>query len=168
METKTTHYRKHTPAIVRAILEGARERKARIRLFYGDTESPDFERVHGRKPNPGQSWHDEYGVCGTIGRSTGREPIPLLIQRAGSMGGGAILDGCIVRILEEGREVYRHPGYKLPAIIIEDERMTRADGAKVPSLPIIAFVDGKEHARFKTEKQAIRWSQFMRGERMGK
>ena len=168
MNTRETVYNEHTPAAVRSILEGALQRKTRIRLFYGDTEHPDFERIHGRKPNPGQSWNDENDVCGYVGRSAGEKPIPLLIANSRSMGGGGILDGSIVRILEEGREVYRHPGYRTPAIIIEDERMTRPDGPKVANLPIVAFVDGKEHARFKTEKQAIRWAAFMRGERMAK
>ena len=57
--------------------------KYRIRFWYGDNK---------------KSWNDENDTIGTIGRSTGKIKIPLLIKSSRSYGGGAILDQCIVRI----------------------------------------------------------------------
>jgi hypothetical protein len=57
--------------------------KYRIRLWYGDEL---------------KSWNEEHDTIGTIGRSTGKIKIPLLIKSSRSYGGGAILDNCIVRI----------------------------------------------------------------------
>ena len=78
----------------------------RVRVWYGDVET-------------GQAWGDV--ETGRIGRSTGWIKIPLMIYNNRSMGGGALLDHCIVRIdradLVNGERhvFYQHPNFHLPA-----------------------------------------------------
>lgn len=160
---RTTHFSENTPNIVRLALERARTTRKRIRLFYGDTERPDFEQVHKRPAVPGKSWYDENDVTGYVGRSTGERPIPLIIANNRSMGGTSILDGSIVRLFVDGVEVYRHHGYKEPVIRIEHEN-------KHADVPWAATIEGEQGpwARFATKEKAERWAAFMRGERMAK
>lgn len=109
METKYkvvngTSYHIETIDKIVNILEHCRLNNVRIILDYGDILT-------------GQSWGDHYDIAGTIGRSGGTNKIPLLIKTKRSMGGGGILDHCIVNILtSKGKEIlYSHPNYK-PAI----------------------------------------------------
>jgi hypothetical protein len=78
-----TSYKDTTDDEVIRILETCRISKKRIRLFYG---------------LQGESWNDENDTIGYVGRSMGKNKIPLLIKSSRSMGGGAILDDCIYRI----------------------------------------------------------------------
>ena len=78
-----TYYHQDTKKEVIQWLETSRERKQRIRIFYG---------------SDGTAWNEENDVLGHVGRSAGTTKIPLLIYSARSMGGGAILDNRIVRI----------------------------------------------------------------------
>lgn len=160
---RTTHFNPSTPNVVRIALERARATRARVRIFYGDTDRPDFEQVHKRPAVPGKSWHDEYDVTGYVGRSTGAQPIPLILANSRSMGGPGILDGSIVRLFVDGLEVYRHHGYKEPVIRIEHEN-------KHADTPWAAHIEGEPGpwARFSTKAKAERWAAFMRGERMTK
>lgn len=80
-----TTYNDATPFDVVKWLETSRERKQRIRLFYGNRKT-------------GICWNDEFDTIGHVGRSTGTSKIPLLIKNSRSFGGGAILDHCIIRI----------------------------------------------------------------------
>jgi hypothetical protein len=166
MDNGTT-YNEHTPQRVRDILESARIGRRRVRLFYGDTNTPDFERTHKRKPEPGKSWNEENDVTGYVGRSMGPTKAPILVHNSRSMGGGVILDACIVRILVEGREAYRHPGYKVPSITIGPfpQPITSAMGRR---LTVAAAIDGEAFANFETMAKAERWAAFMRGDRMTK
>ena len=76
----------------------------RVRVWYGDVET-------------GEAWGD--AETGRIGRSTGWIKIPLMIHNSRSMGGGALLDHCIVRIdradLVDGERhvFYQHPNFHL-------------------------------------------------------
>ena len=98
-----THYHADTPKSLRDILEAIRLRGQRIRLYYGDTKT-------------GKDWGDIYDVTGKISRSMGPCKIPILIHNSRSMGGGAILDHCIVRIRfanrKNGGDLYRHPKFQ--------------------------------------------------------
>ena len=76
-------------------------RYQRVRVFYGNTES-------------GKDWCECYDVIGYIGRSCGSIKIPLLIPTKNSLGGGGILDHCIVKITIDKRVVYEHPKYHCP------------------------------------------------------
>ena len=106
METKYkvvngTAYHNETIEKIVNVLENVRMNNSRIILDYGNVET-------------GQSWGERYDIGGTIGRSTGTYKIPLLIKTNRSIGGGAILDNRIVRILSsQGKRVlYSHPNYK--------------------------------------------------------
>lgn len=94
-----TCYRDDTPDSMAELLEELRASRGRYKFFYGDTRT-------------GRAWGDV--EAGRIGRSTGSIKIPLVIKTARSMGGGALLSSCIVKITESrgGREVYKHPHYK--------------------------------------------------------
>jgi hypothetical protein len=95
-----TSYHVETSDEVIRILEICRTNKTRIVLDYGDTES-------------GKSWGDKYGITGYVGRSTGGIKIPILMYNSKSIGGGAILDHCIISIKTSiGRApLYTHPNY---------------------------------------------------------
>ena len=83
----------------------------RIRVHYGNVgEGAGMEGV---------DWGDMYDVAGHIGRSMGPNRVRLLIHNARSLGGGALLEGCIVRVRyanrAQGGDLYRHPTYAPPA-----------------------------------------------------
>ena len=80
-----TYYSVDTPNEVVSVLETSRIDGTRIVLDYGDTKT-------------GISWGDVHDITGTVGRSTGDVKIPLLIYNSRSMGGGSILDHCIISI----------------------------------------------------------------------
>ena len=84
---------------VEAILTPCVGTRKRVRFFYGSV-------VDGR------DWADENDVSGYIGRSIGREPCLLLLGNSRSIGGMAILTHCILRLIIDSREVYRHPLYQ--------------------------------------------------------
>lgn len=86
---------------VEKILEKAREKHQKIRIWYGDRET-------------GRDWGDVFDTFGFVGKSVGKEPIFLLIRRETSIGGPAILTDCIVRITIDKKEVYRHPNFHQP------------------------------------------------------
>lgn len=148
-----TFYRDTTPKPVVEALEAARKAHKRVRLFLGDRET-------------GKQWMDEYGVTGYVARSMGPVMIPILLPSTRSHGGGAILCDCIVRLLVEGREVYRHPEYKVPELSVgyDNPEFVSDEGKK--KYPYYVKNSGDEIARFKTESKARRWVAFMKGERM--
>lgn len=77
------------------------DRNQRVRIFLGDNET-------------GKDWLEVWKTIGYIGRSTGIHKIPLMILRKDSLGGGAILDDCIVKITVDKQIVYQHPNYHCP------------------------------------------------------
>lgn len=98
-----TYYHKETPDQVIEILEGSRlsYREKRLRVHYGDTKT-------------GKDWMEQYDIMGYVGRSMGPIKIPLLIHNKRSMGGGGMLDHCIVKITETVKPhkvLYQHPKY---------------------------------------------------------
>lgn len=80
-----TTYHDETPETLINVLETCRNHRIRVVLDYGDTET-------------GKSWGDIYDVTGYIGRSTGTKKIPILVFNSRSLGGGAILDHCILSV----------------------------------------------------------------------
>jgi len=100
-------YHYDTPEAVVRVLEIARNEGTRIRVDYGYTDENSFEN------EAGQSWGEENDIEGVLGRSTGDIKTPLLIPRSDSLGGGGILDDCIVCIrTSTGELLYRHENYK--------------------------------------------------------
>jgi hypothetical protein len=150
MSNNPTHYHEETPERVKALIERLIHSGERVRLFYGDQ-------------NTGRYWGDEYDVTGTIGRSGGTQPIPILLANSRSHGGGGILDHCIVRMLVNGVEVYRHPNYNS-----EFESAT-VRPSELPEYSHAVYTEeGGEVARFHSERAAVNYLAFMRGERMSK
>jgi hypothetical protein len=117
-------------------------RYVRLRLWYGDTTT-------------GEAWEDEYHTMGYIGRSTGVQPIPLLIENKRSLGGQAILDSSIVAITlaKGGAFLYKHPTFT-PGI-------WESHGCTVTH-------NGTVYANCKSDAQAKRLADFMSGRRNNK
>ncbi len=82
------------------LLEHIRIYQTRVQFHWGDVKT-------------GKDWGDIYDVKGRIGRSTGPIKIPILLYNSRSIGGGAVLDHCIVKITETkgGRVLYQHAKY---------------------------------------------------------
>lgn len=116
--------------------------RVRVRLFYGDRKT-------------GKDWCEEWMTMGYIGRSGGRVSVPLLINNKTSTGGPHILDGCIVRITVDRKDVYRHPHYHIGKITF--------GASGYSDYPYGVFIDGKNHANFKTQEKARKWADFIQG-----
>jgi hypothetical protein len=88
-----------TPPEVQRILEDARRTGDRLKLTLGDRET-------------GRDWGGRPEVGG-IGRSGGILKTPLLVSNRRSMGGGAILTDCIVKIETSvgSRRLWAHPTF---------------------------------------------------------
>ena len=86
--------------------------------------------------------------------------VPLLMANRRSMGGGAILDHCIVRIRTSsgGRVLYQDPKYHHGQLEIrkKPEPMKLPDGRW---LNVDVHRDGELHASFETVAKARRWVQ---------
>lgn len=132
---------------VRRILEDARIRGIKLRIFLGDHET-------------GNDWMEEHDALGRIGQSTGFLKVPLIIENQSDCGGPAILDASIVRIIDatSKRELYRHPTYRMAKLEIAPSGDDK--------LPYQVTADGEFHARFKTMTKAQNWVAFMEGTRM--
>jgi hypothetical protein len=100
------------PAQIQQALESAYRSKRRIRVWYGFTEYQSGALRDGDKH--GLSWGDDFEVVGTVGRSTGRVKIPLLVNNARSLGGPAILVTSIVRIddIASRTHLFKHPAFR--------------------------------------------------------
>lgn len=81
----STSYHFKTNNEVISVLENARLNHLRIEIDYGDIKT-------------GKSWGEENDTIGYVGRSTGENKIPLLIKNNRSLGGGSLLDHCIIKI----------------------------------------------------------------------
>ena len=101
-----TAYREGTdPEVIRILDNYIHNRNTRrLHLSYGDSST-------------GEDWQEIYDVDGYIGRSTGTIKIPLLVHNSRSLGGGAILTDCIVKIQTARGKItlYQHPNYHSPA-----------------------------------------------------
>lgn len=139
-----------TPQEVQDIIEQYRKNGLRLRFWLGDIKT-------------GRAWLEEYDVVGSISRSTGTMKVPLLIPNSKSIGGGAILTNCIVKIMgvESKRVLYQHRDFHLPKL----ELVTPSDH---PDFAATVLAGGHLQARFKKVSSAERWIAFMKGERMSK
>jgi hypothetical protein len=143
-----TSYDQRTPDEVIRVLENARFNRTRLHISLGETEGP----------NQGKDWLEEWDVVGYIGRSIGPVKVPLLVANRRSLGGGAILTHCIVRIRESagGRLLYQHPKYHHGNLEIR----RKATAVQLPDgrvLTVDVLRDGTTHASFETVEKARRW-----------
>ena len=141
-EVNGTFYHDKTPREVIDILEAARLSRSRLRLWYG---------------SDGRCWNEENDTIGRIGRSTGSQKIPILIKSKRSLGGGGILDHCIIRIDSAPRHtVYRSPSCRF------DHFVSTAIGT------VYNETRDELYARCKSADAAARLAAFMNGERWSK
>lgn len=106
----STYYGENTPDALIEVLERARVNKTRLKFYLGDNKT-------------GKDWMEEDSKMGKVGRSMGPIKIPLLIKTVASQGGGALMDGNIVKVATSpaGIVVYQHPNYHQPEMrIVED------------------------------------------------
>ena len=130
------------------VLESARTNRTRLHISLGETDGP----------NNGLDWLEEFESYGYIGRSMGPIRVPLLIANSRSLGGGAILDHCIVRSRQSvgGRVIYQHPNYHHGSMEIR----LKATPEQLPDgklLTVDVLRDGQVHASFENMAKAIRW-----------
>ena len=142
-----TFYHASTPIEVIAVLENARLNRTRLHISLGDVAS-------------GRDWCEEYECFGFVSRSTGSIKVPLILPLSRSIGGGAILDHCIVRIRHSsgGRVLYQHPEYHHGKIEVRQKEQPVAleDGR---SLLVDVLRDGKVQAAFESVAKANRYVQ---------
>lgn len=139
-------FEESTPNEICSILQAANEYQCRIRIFYGDTET-------------GNNWNEEFDTIGNVGKSTGKIKIPLLIKTKRSFGGCAILDNCILKIVDvrTNEILYQHSKYKADNFICLYKSIS-CDEA------IVCINDESNvYANCKTMKQAINLCNFMNG-----
>lgn len=75
------------------VLEQCKHDHTRILLDYGDAKT-------------NTSWNETYDITGYIGKSTGIQPILILLHNSRSTGGTSILTHCIISIKEsKGKRV---------------------------------------------------------------
>jgi hypothetical protein len=115
----------------------------RYRFFYGDVIT-------------GQSWNDEHDVMGSVSNSTGDTACLILIPTRRSMGGGALLDSCIIRIddIKTKSVLYSHP--KFHSNIVQDGNFTRDNST------------GKIYSSHDHPFKARKLVEFMQGKRYSK
>lgn len=115
-----THYDERTPTAVRRALEKARTHGLMVRLMLGD-------------PDTGKVWLEEHDVVGFIGRSTGSQKVPLMVEALMSApgqvvsadGGPQLWDYKVLRVIDcaTGHDLYRHPKFQLPQLTLEPYKM---------------------------------------------
>ena len=135
---------------VKQVLTSCYNRKNRVRIVYGDV-------------NTGESYLEEYEILGYIGKSTGIKPIPLLINNSRSSGGGGILTDIILKIVDTQTKqvLFKHENYVMPVL-------TKEISSHNDYLYDVIYNGESVVARFKTEKQANNYIDFMQCKRMSK
>lgn len=144
-----TSYDERTPDEVVAVLENARQSRQRLHISLGETDN-DRGQI-------GRDWLEEFETHGYVGRSMGPVKVPLLVANRRSLGGGAILDHCIVRIRESagGRVLYQHPQYHHGHLEIRTKAEPVDSDGRILTVDVLR--DGELHAAFENMEKARRW-----------
>jgi hypothetical protein len=147
------YFHAESPMEVIRALSAARQARTRIRIRLGDRET-------------GKDWLEEHHVEGYVGNSTGPLKVGLLLHNRRSLGGGAILDHCIVRIIETrtGRVFYQHPAYHTGSFSIREIRSDEVCGNenhRDRGYSHAVDVDGKSRANFKSLAAAEKYVRKM-------
>jgi hypothetical protein len=140
-----TSYDERTLPEVITVLEAARQNRTRLHVSFGSTET-------------GEDWLEEFDVHGYVGRSMGPIKVPLLVANRRSLGGGALLDHCIVRIRTSagGRVLYQHKKYHHGSLeICRKAEPVRLDDGRVLTVDVLR--DGELHASFENIEKTRRW-----------
>jgi len=147
-------FSKNTCNEVKTAVVNAYRTSKRFRIWYGDVKT-------------GKSWDDENDVCGYIGKSGGSHKIPLLVHNNNSTGGGALLDDCIIKIVEiqSKRVIYQHTDFNQSVFIAVANSVTK--NGKVFGKESLIENEPK-YSNFNTDSQAQRYVDFMNGKRMCK
>lgn len=133
-------------ALLNALSTAYSNRKSiRVRLWYGDVQT-------------GRSWNDEHDVMGYVSTSTGSTAIFILVHNRNSIGGGSVLDNCIVRIdsITDRKTLYRHANFHTG--LQQQSNAIYNVKSGVPDL----------HAIFGDAPSATRFMDFMEGNRYSK
>ncbi|MGE3408665.1 MAG: hypothetical protein AB7I37_17735 [Pirellulales bacterium] len=146
-----TSYDARTPEEVIRVLESARLNRTRLHISLGETDN--------ERGKLGQDWLEEFETHGYVGRSMGPVKVPILLSNSRSIGGGAILDHCVVRIRASagGRVLWQHPQYHFGVLEIRH----KAEPVELPDgrvLTVDVLQDGAIHASFETVEKARRWA----------
>ena len=131
-------YNEKTPQAVIQAIDRAYKMNLRVSVRIGDIET-------------GRDWIEEYDTIGTIGKSTGNIKIPLLILTKRSLGGGALLDDCILKITDQQTKqvLYQAENYQPLNVEIVPSDM-------LEQYQFNTMVNGQLHGRHKTLKSAQR------------
>ncbi len=130
---------------INEILEGLKQSRQRVRLFYG---------------KDGTVWPEEHDVLGYIGRSTGTKPCFILIHNTRSTGGPSISIDSIMGIrATNGEWTYRHPNFNVGVWEAKWQAMHRG----------VIYHNGVFHTSgFPSLIKAENYCDFMRGHRFSK
>lgn len=132
-------YHLETPKEVINVLENCRKNRIRVKVYLGDIKT-------------GRDWNEENDVTGYIGLSKGSEArFPILVHNERSMGGGSLMDDCILKIKEsKGKRVlYCNPIYKAPVIEIHE-------GSTIDGYTHVTLVNGETFGHHKSLASAKR------------
>lgn len=145
--SKATTFDPHTAEAVKALLENARLKHLRLRLYMGDAAT-------------GLDWNEEHDVLGYISRSMGPIRVPILIKTQASSGGPAILTACIVKLqsVDGKRVLWQHTAY-------HSRTFTLGPAVNDPYIEAV-YRDGSLHAQFKKSGDAGKFIDKMLGLRM--
>lgn len=141
-----TVYHEDTNPKVINWLETSRERRQRIRIFYG---------------KDGKPWNEEYNTIGHVSRSVGPAKVPILIYNARSRGGVQLFDDCIYRIDTKNRQGRIYTVYRDHSV--REHRFVSTDTGSVYD-----ETEGRLYARCASGDAGRRLAAFMNGDRWSK
>lgn len=138
-----TWFDPETPTGVRDVLEAAREKGTKVRLWYGDRET-------------GKAWLEENDVVGKVGRSTGILKVPLIVA-PGDDGGSAISTASVLRVdnARTGKTLYQDPKFHVPELTVKS--------GPIKDLPVEVHTSEGVEARFKDSQGAEKYIAFQQG-----